>query len=88
MTIVGSGDAFVVSSAGGGSGWLLIFSRLFLSVRLAAVRKCFLMAVRECPLVSRWWAKLQRRVLKSLSLFCFLNLRKFPTISPLKQLVG
>lgn len=46
------------------------------------------MAVRECPLASRWSAKLLRRVQKSLSLFYFLNLRKFSTISPLKQLVG
>ena len=60
----------------------------FLSVISAAFKKCFLMALMECPLASRCLAKLQIRVQKFVFSFCFLKRRKFPTISPLKQLDG
>ena len=66
--------------------WLVMIC--FLSVMPAACRKCFLMALIECPLASRCFAKLLISVQKLVFSFCFLKRKKLPTINPLKQLVG
>ena len=66
----------------------MAFSRLFWSIEVAACLKWFRIAVSEWPLASRCCAKFPIRVPKFLSVFCFQKRRKFPTIRPLKQLVG